>query len=113
MKSLIIYLFEAERKGENTADSLRKIYLTNYQRIKTIKYKREIRLWDIFLHKTQEENNPLFHIKRLLHKKILEMLLKGSFSYFKFLRRKQQLKHIHNLKIYILLIEKLTLHLFA
>lgn len=92
MKSLIIYLFEAERKGENTADNIKEIYLANYQRIKTIKNRRGKSTAGYFSHKAQKEKNTLIHIKNLLPKKILEMFLKGSFSYRKFLLRKQQLK---------------------
>lgn len=55
MKSLIIYLFEAERKGENTADNMRKIYLTNYQRIKTIKKREEKVLQDSFYIKQRKK----------------------------------------------------------
>lgn len=51
MKSLIIYLFEAERKGENTADNIKTIYLTNYQRIKPIKNKRGKSTAGYFSHK--------------------------------------------------------------
>lgn len=51
MKSLIIYLFEAERKGENTADNIKTIYLTNYQRIKTIKNRRGKSTAGYFSHK--------------------------------------------------------------
>lgn len=65
MKYLIIYLFETVRKEENAADNIRKIYLTNYQRIKTVINRGGKSTAGYFLHKAQKENNSLIHIKRL------------------------------------------------
>lgn len=51
MKYLIIYLFETVRKEENAADNIRKIYLTNYERIKTVINRGGKSTAGYFLHK--------------------------------------------------------------